>query len=97
MDIRNVTQFSQFLSANNLVRLDPLFGQLTQCFNNYAAGCNCHKRSDKIKVYEVCNKLYMTCCQQLISRHKGEFLNATAERQIAFYSEHGQLMVIVSR
>ncbi len=97
MDIRNVTQFAQFLSANNLTRLDPSFQQTVQCINNYAAACNCSKREDKLTTYTVCNKLYQDSARQIVGRFKNELLATTEERQISFYTENGQLIVIVSR
>lgn len=96
MDIRNVTQFAHFLSQYELMKLDPSFGQLITCINNFAAGCNCHKRDDKLKIYAICNKLYVDNVR-LITRFKNEFLNKSNQRQLSFYNEHGHLLISISR
>ena len=58
MEIRNVTQFVQFISNNGLQTLDGRFLQLITCLNNYKAHCNCHKSRDKREIYLNCCDLY---------------------------------------
>jgi hypothetical protein len=88
---------ARFLSANNLVQLDQSFIQLVHCINNYAASCNCHKKSDKDDLYRTCTKMYLDGVRHVVSRFKNEFLSKTGERQVAFYSEQNQLILIISR
>lgn len=88
---------ARFVSAHNMVHLDQNFIQLVNCINNYAAACNCHKKADKDDLYRVCTKMYLDGVRHVVSRFKTEFLSKTTERQIAFYSEQGQLILIISR
>lgn len=88
---------ARFVSANNLVQLDQNFIQLVNCINNYAASCNCHKKSDKDDLYRTCTKMYLDGVRHVVARFKNEFLSKTGERQIAFYSEQNQLILIISR
>jgi hypothetical protein len=96
MDIRNVTQFANFLGGNDLVRLDGMFQQIINCVNSYDAGCNCYKLEDKRKLYELCNRLYFDAARHLGHRFKHEFLAKTSERQINVYTENGQLIISIS-
>ena len=97
MEIRNVTQFANFLKGNNLSRLDGMLQQLVNCIDNYTVHCNCHKLEDKRKMYDTCNKLYFNTAHNLCPRFKNEFLATTAERQINIYTENGQLIISISR
>lgn len=97
MDIRNVTQFSTFINAHNLVRLDGTFQQIITCIQNFSSACNCYKKQEKDNIYSVCNKLYMNAARHIVPRFKNEFLSKTNERQIAIYTENGNLMIILSR
>lgn len=97
MDFRSPTDFARFLSANELSRLDSTFSQLVNCINNYAAACTCDKREDKMRLYGVCKKLYQDGAQHIAPRLKNELLSKTTDRQLAFYTEEGQLIVLVSR
>ena len=97
MDIRSPTEFARFLSATELSRLDSIFSQLVTCINNFAVACTCYKREDKMKLYGVCTKLYVDGVRHIVPRFKNEFLSKTSDRQIAFYTDQGQLIAIVSR
>lgn len=97
MDFKNPTEFARFLSNNELSRLDSTFSQLINCINNYATACTCDKREDKLKLYGVCTKLYQDGARHIVSRFKNEFLSKTTDRQIALYTEAGQLILIISR
>lgn len=97
MDFKNPTEFARFLSDNELSRLDSTFSQLVNCINNYAAACTCDKREDKLRMYGVCTKLYQDGVQHVVPKFKNEFLSKTTDRQLAFYTESGQLITIISR
>jgi hypothetical protein len=97
MNISSPTDMARFVSANELVHLDQNFSQLVNCINNYAVACNCHKKEDKDKLYGVCTRLYLDGARHVVSRFKHQFLAKTTDRQIAFYTEQGQLIVIMSR
>jgi hypothetical protein len=97
MDIRNVTQFASFVSNSDLATLNPTFRQIVICMGDFLRYCDCHSREDKDRIYKNCNQLYLDAARMAASKHKGEFLNKTGERQIAFYTETGQLIAIASR
>lgn len=97
MDIRSPSDLAQFVSVNDLSRLDGGFVQLINCVNNYRAACNCYKQEDKNKTYEVCTKMYINLAKHIVNRFKTEFLSKTTDRQISLYTENGQLITIVSR
>lgn len=97
MEIHNPTQFASFVSSNGLTGLDELFNQVVICIGDYSRQCNCHRQNDKVRIYQNCNKLYSAAAMIAGTRLKGEFLNKTSDRQIAFYSENGTLIAIASR
>ena len=66
MDIKNVTQFCNFLTSSGVVQLNPAFQQVVNCVQNYSAACNCHKTQDKQSLYAECNKLYSQCIMAVI-------------------------------
>lgn len=97
MEIRNVTQFADFLSSSRLREKDTIFTQTVNCVNNYRAACNCYKKEDKITLYNQCNKLYGDAVKFIIPKFKNEILSKIPDRQISFYDEGGHLLMIVSR
>ena len=97
MDIRNATQFANFVSKGNLVNLDMTFQQVVFCINNYNAACNCWKAEDKKKLYDNCTVTYMNAVKSVVPRFKNEFLSKTEERQIQFYLDNGSLIGLVCR
>jgi len=97
MDIRNVTQFANFVSSTHLVGLDTSFLQIVQCLNGYNAACNCYKKEDKLKLYEKCNAAYHQAVKHVVPKFRHEFLSKTGERQISFYTDQGHLIIVMTR
>jgi hypothetical protein len=97
MEIRNVTQFANFVSAHGLAPLDSMFIQTLNCLNNYKSMCNCSKAADKLKRYVSCNKLYADSVRTVVPKFKNEFLSKIQEYQISFYSEDGCSIGVISR
>lgn len=97
MDINNVTQFANFLTANDLVKLDGTFLQIVQCINNYSTACNCNKSNDKLRLYTTCNMLYMNAAKHCVPKFKNVFLSKTSERQLNFKTDNGSVIIIMSR
>lgn len=97
MDIRNVTQFASFISANGFQQLDGIFRQSVDCINGYSSACNCYKVEDKQRLYAACNKLYMDAVRHVVPRFKTIILAKIPDRQISFFSDNGTLIGIVSR
>jgi hypothetical protein len=97
MEIRNVTQFVNFISSNRLAPLDSLLVQTLNCLNNYKSMCSCNKAADKLRLYANCNKLYADAVRLIVPRFKNEFLSKVQEYQISFYSEDGRAIGAISR
>ncbi len=85
--------FVNFLSANGLADKDSLFTQMVNCVNNFRAACNCYKKEDKLKMWKTCGSLFNNAVAHVVPKWKEEFLSKTTERQIIFYTEHGDLLL----
>ena len=97
MDIKNPTQFANFVGANGLTGLDNSFLEAVICMNHYAAACDCHKRADKATIYETCQRIYQNAVRNVVPKHKGIFLSKAGATQISFYADNGSLIGIISR
>jgi hypothetical protein len=97
MDIRNVTQFTSFISSNGFQSLDNGFLQIIQCMNNFQASCNCYKVEDKQRMYAMCCKLYNSAVIHIVPKYKNALLQKIPEGRIAFYYDDGGLIATVSR
>ncbi len=97
MKIQGPIEFVAFISVNALEGKDSLFTQLVNCVANFRAACNCYKKEDKLKMWRTCNGLYNNSVTHVVPKLKDAFLSKTQERQISFYSEHGDLLRIISR
>ena len=97
MDIRNVTQFANFIKKGNLINLDMSFQQSVMCTENTEKACNCWKAEDKRKMYDNCTLIYMNAVRVVVPRFKNEFLSKTTDRQIQFYTDNGSLIGLVCR
>ena len=97
MDIRNTTQFANFIRSNGFQHLDGMFLEAANCMDNYSASCNCYKAADKKFIYDTCSKIYESAIKHLGHKFRNELLSKTSERQIAFYNDQGSLLIIVSR
>jgi hypothetical protein len=97
MDIRNTTQFVNFIKKGGLENLDMNFLQLSQCVDKLAHACNCHRAEDKQKMHNNCNVIYMNAVRGVVPRFKNEFLSKTEDRQIQFFLENGSLIGLVGR
>lgn len=97
MDIRNATQFANFVSKGGLQNLDMVFQQIVFCINNYNSACNCWKAEDKKKLYDNCTAIYTNAVKNTVPKFKNDFLSKTEERQIQFYLDNGILIGLVCR
>src|ERR1035437_3740924 len=68
MDIRNSTQFVNFIKKGGLKNLDMTFMQLSQCIEKISHACNCHRSEDKQKMYNNCNVIYMNAVRGVVPR-----------------------------
>lgn len=97
MDIRNATQFANFVQKGGLQNLDMTFQQLVSCIDGYSKACNCWKADQKQRLYDNCTMLYMNAVRGVVPKFKNDFLSKTDERQIQFYTDNGSLIGLVCR
>ena len=97
MDIRNATQFANFISAAGLQNADMSFQQIVFCVNNYKSACNCWKAEAKKALYNNCTVIYTNAVRTIVPKFKTEFLSKTTDRQIQFYLDNGSLIGLVCR
>lgn len=97
MEIRNVTQFSNWISSSGIASTDPVFQQIVKCMNNYTASCNCHKVQDKQNIYNACNKMYVDAVRIVLPRLKNTILTNVPGGKITFYLDNGSIIATVSR
>lgn len=97
MEISNVTQFANFIQANNLMALDATFLQVVNCIQNFSTACNCYKAEDKQRIFNMCCKLYVDAVRIVVPKHKNVILQRVPEGRITFRSDNGSLIAIVSR
>jgi hypothetical protein len=60
-------------------------------------GCACTARDEKLRRKQHCNKLYVELARWASSNMVHDFLSKTSERQISFYTDSGDLIIIMSR
>ena len=97
MDIRSATNFLSLVQQYGMKDLHPLFNQLENCLNNYDAACDCYKRNDRVEMYRKCNNIYCESIRSVIPSLRLQFLMKTGEHRISFYTEHGALLMTISR
>ena len=88
MIIKNATECNNFINGSGLSSLDPMFSQLDQCLTKYINKCNCHKKEDKVKLYQTCNSIHYNLTSQTIPRLRGQILQQTGHRIIYFYDNN---------
>lgn len=97
MDIRNTTQFANFIGANDFTKLDNALLEIVLCINNFSAACDCHNRNDKMIIYNTCQGIYYNAVRNVLPKHQGAILSKTGTNHIAFYTDGGALIGIISR
>lgn len=97
MDIRNATQFANFIKSGGLQGLDMVFQQIVICVDNVAHTCNCTKVEEKRRMHNNCNVIYMNAVRGAVPRFKNDFLSRTQDRQIQFFADNGSLIGLICR
>lgn len=92
MDIRNVTEFKNYVMANKLASLSRDIESVVICLTDYERGCSCWKAGDRQKIYDNCRALYIRTAQ-MIERQLGQQFAAAAGGSIRF-SEGG---IVIAR
>lgn len=97
MQIKNVTQFVEFINKNKLQFLHERFMQLIVCLNNFKSRCRCHKQKDKQQAYISCCNLYVDAVLYVVPKYKNTILQKIPDGKILFYKDDGTLISILSR
>ncbi len=97
MDIRNATQFANFIKKAGLMTKDMSFQQVIFCVDQLGKMCNCWKAEDKKKLYDSCTLTYMNAVKHVVPKFQNDFLSHTDDRQIQFFLDNGSLIGIVNR
>ena len=87
MDIRNVTEFRNFLTTTRLTGLHQSIDAVLHCVMDYERGCNCWKTNDKQRIYNNCKMLYQTAVSLVMCSYKGQFLAHAPDGRICFYQD----------
>ena len=96
MEIRNVTQFQNFLLGNGLINLHPQFGELVNCMNEYSRLCACIG-TDKNKAYNGCNSMYASVAERVVPALKHQFLAKTGDPTMTFFQDESKFISTISR
>lgn len=96
MNINNVTEFRNFVNANQLRSLSSTIDKVAICVMDYERLCNCWKASDKQRVYNNCNALYTQSVSEISSNFKSQFLAHTIDQSLNFYKD-GALIASLRR
>jgi len=87
MDIRNVTEFRNFVNANQLNGLSKEIQAVTICITDYERGCSCWKEGDRQKIYDNCKALYIRAVGIITSQFSSQFVEKTPDKRVNFFQD----------
>jgi hypothetical protein len=87
MEIRNATQFSNFIESRNMTSLHPHFSQLSQCLMKYRQNCGLCTADKNKSMYSVCNSLYIQIVNNIVPNFKAHFFVSNPDTSVAFYDD----------
>ena len=96
MDIRNVTEFRNFVTSNGLGGSHPSVQAVVICVMDYERGCNCWKTKDRQVIYNNCRILYAKAVAVVTSSLQAHFLKHSSGGKISFYQD-GVLLASMRR
>jgi hypothetical protein len=85
MDIRNVTQFYNFITQNDMVNLHSALQQISDCIHNYQLACSCYDGTVRNKTYQDCNRKYIDAVRSAVPSLSAQFLSKTGNNTIEFF------------
>ena len=91
MDIRNVTEFRNFVNLNGLTNSHSTLQGLVGCVMDYERACGCWSQEKKQKIYNNCKILYAQAVSIATSQMRNAFLSKAPDRRLNFYQD-GQLL-----
>lgn len=96
MDIRNITEFRNFVDRNGLRSLHHDIEAVSICVADYERGCSCWNAGDRDKVYNNCKCLYLKSVGISIRQFAPQFLAASQGQAINFLQD-GNLIGSIRR
>lgn len=87
MDIRNVTEFRNFVDAHGLRSLHRDIEATCVCVMDYERGCSCWNNSDRQKIYNNCKGLYARSVGVIVKMFSPQFLNFAPKNIITFWQD----------
>jgi len=87
MDIKNVTEFRNFVSSNGLANSSPEVTAAILCVMDYERGCSCWKNDERKKIYNNCKILYSRAVSVVVRNLRHQFISKTADQIMTFYQD----------
>jgi hypothetical protein len=85
MDIRNVTEFRNFVNNNKLRNLHSDIDAVSICVMDFERGCTCWDGGARQKIYNNCVILYERSMGVVLTSFKPHFLAHTIDQAMTFY------------
>lgn len=96
MNVNGTIGMYNLLRTMGLIDKNPRTRGFVDCVLDMQ-GCACTTRAEKLKRQQHCSKLYVELARWASSNMVHDFLTKTSERQICFYTDSGELIIIMSR
>ena len=98
MEIKNATQFVNFIVDHKLQNLHPSFNAIVICLNDYKRFCvGCSSVTKRDEIYNNCNQQYEQIIKGVLLNFTGQFLSAVNESRISFYKDEVKYLGSISR
>jgi len=94
MDIRNVTEFRNFLRVNGLSNSHPTFQAVLSCVMDYERTCNCSSKMTKQNIYNNCKRLYGIAAGVAVTSMRTEVLSKIPDRRLRLFQDNALLASI---
>lgn len=87
MEIRNVTEFRNFVNGNGLRGIHPDIDAVAICVMEYERGCNCWKGNARQQIYNNCKALYIKSMGAVLGTFAGHFLSHCRDNCLTFMQD----------
>jgi len=87
MEIRNVTEFRNFVNGNGLRNIHGDIDAVATCVMDYERGCNCWNSGDRQKIYNTCKALYVKSIAVIQTQLASLFLSKVPGHRIVFFQD----------
>lgn len=87
MEIRNVTEFRNFIDDAKLRGLHQDIDAVAICVMDYERGCNCWRGNARQKIYNNCKALYVKSMGVILGAFANHFLSHCKDHGITFMQD----------